>query len=543
MLSPDIILSFILGVSLHVFVLRRGEWDPAVPKMLATVGASHLALCLGLVLRAKADLWSAVKTSSSLVATSILGIYLSMLVYRAVFHRLNRFPGPFLARLSNFYFAGVTLKSYQEYIELQKLHRKYGDVVRIGASTLSIAKPKALQAIHSSTKCVKGPWYNTLLPEISVQTERNVAQHAARRRVWDKGFSTKALRNYESRVSHYTDKLIAYINAVEGQAMDASLWFNFYSFDVMGDLSLGKSFGMLDRGKEHYFMTTLHDFMLMVGIFGHIMWMFCFINGLPVVSAGTAKFKGWIREMVQKRMQEPPDVPDVFSWIIDEYKSHPQPTPQQDLNLTADGIVISIAGSDTTAAALTCLFLELATHPDITQKLQQELDALYQDNSAPDATALTRLEYLQACIDEGLRLHPPVPAGVQRVTPPGGLHIGDDVYIPGDVIVKIPTYLLHRDERSFVRPDEFIPERWTSKPELIKNSAVYSPFSIGPYGCVGKQLALMEIRGVTSRILQKYDISLAPGQTKEAFFIGLVDGFTLACPKLDLIFTPRATKA
>lgn len=65
----------------------------------------------------------------------------------------------------------------------------------------------------------------------------------------------------------------------------------------------------------------------------------------------------------------------------------------------------------------------------------------------------------------------------------------------------------------------------------------------GPYGCVGKQLALMEIRGVTSRILQKYDISLAPGQTKEAFFDGLVDGFTLACPKLDLIFTPRATKA
>lgn len=112
-----------------------------------------------------------------------------------------------------------------------------------------------------------------------------------------------ALRNYEPRVSHYTDKLLACINAVEGEAMDASLWFNFYSFDVMGDLSLGESFEMLDRGKEHFFMTTLHGFMFMLGVFGHIMWMFCILNSLPAVSAGTVKFKDWIREMVQKRMQ------------------------------------------------------------------------------------------------------------------------------------------------------------------------------------------------------------------------------------------------
>ena len=65
-------------------------------------------------------------------------------------------------------------------------------------------------------------------------------------------------------------------------------------------------------------------------------------------------------------------------------------------------------------------------------------------------------------------------------------------------------------------------------------------FPIGPYNCVGKSLALMEIRGVTSRILQRYDVSLAPGQTREEFYGGLVDGFTLACPKLDLVFTPRA---
>ncbi|KUI60512.1 Tryprostatin B 6-hydroxylase [Cytospora mali] len=444
MLSPEVILSFLFGVSLHVFVLRHGEWDSAVTELLATAGAAPLALSLVLLYRTEADWWSAMKTSSSLVATVIFGIYLSMLVYRAAFHRLNRFPGPFLARLSNFYFAVVTFKKHQEYIDLDNLHKKYGDVVRIGASTLSIADPRALQAVHLSTKCVKGPWYNVLAPERSLQTERDQAKHAARRKVWDRGFSTKALRNYESRVSYYSDKLLAHIGSASGVPVDASLWFNFYSFDVMGDLSLGRSFEMLDSGKAHFFMKALHEFMFMVGVFSHIMWAFRTINATPIVNSASVKFKAWVKESLQKRMDNPPDIPDVFSWIIDEYKSHPQPTQQQTMDLRADGILIAIAGSDTTAAALTYLFMELATHPDVTRALQEELDTLFQEDPEPDANALSKLKYLQACIDEALRIQPVVPSGLQRVTPPEGLQIGDDLFIPGDMMVQIPTYTLHR---------------------------------------------------------------------------------------------------
>lgn len=80
----------------------------------------------------------------------------------------------------------------------------------------------------------------------------------------------------------------------------------------------------------------------------------------------------------------------------------------------------------------------------MTQALQEELDVLFQENPDPDAGALSRLKYLQACIDEGLRLYPPVPAGTQRITPPGGLQVGDNLYIPGDVVVQVPTYVLHR---------------------------------------------------------------------------------------------------
>lgn len=142
--------------------------------------------------------------------------------------------------------------------------------------------------------------------------------------------------------------------------------------------------------------------------------------------------------------QNPPQVPDVFSWILDDYSSKASPTVQETINLVGDGLTITVAGSDTTATSLTCLFLELATHPEAVRRLQQELDELFGENPTPDHYALSKLPYLQACVDEALRLYPAVPAGGQRVTPPEGLKIGEDLWIPGNTIVQTPQYILHR---------------------------------------------------------------------------------------------------
>lgn len=107
--------------------------------------------------------------------------------------------------------------------------------------------------------------------------------------------------------------------------------------------------------------------------------------------------------------------------------------------------------SDTTAATLTCLFYHFATHPHVYKELQKEVDALFAENDKSgdgadvDAASLGKLRYLQACIDESLRLFPPVPSGLQRQTPPQGLQIGE-VWIPGDTIVMTPTYTLNRGQ-------------------------------------------------------------------------------------------------
>lgn len=150
--------------------------------------------------------------------------------------------------------------------------------------------------------------------------------------------------------------------------------------------------------------------------------------------------------------------------------------------------------SDTTAATLTNLFFHIAREPRLQKELQAELDAL------PDLSQekLVGLKLLEALVNETLRLHPPVPSGTQRMTPPEGIFI-EDQYIPGDVMVCIPTHTMFRgktspfyaelrvlsflltllDDRVFERPQEFLPERWTTQPELVKDPSAFIPFNGG----------------------------------------------------------------
>jgi cytochrome P450 len=214
--------------------------------------------------------------------------------------------------------------------------------------------------------------------------------------------------------------------------------------------------------------------------------------------------------------------------------------------------LIVIAGSDTVSAVLTHIFFHLAWDTVLVKRLQAEFDKL------PDISHenLMTVPLLDAVIHETMRLHPPVPSGTQRVTPPEGLWIGDR-FIPGDTIVQVPSYTVFRDERAFEFPNEFIPERWTTRPELIRDKSVYIPFNIGeispntlnasnvsdtitgPYACVGKRLAMLELRRVVGEILWRYDLTIAPGQTKEAFLDGKEDTFTTVSAPLPVVFTKR----
>lgn len=110
-----------------------------------------------------------------------------------------------------------------------------------------------------------------------------------------------ALRDYEPRVTKYTTQLLARIEERKGKPMNVTEWFNFYSFDVMGDLAFGKSFGMLEQGVKHYFMISLHEFMKNIGLFSHMLWLLPIFKATPILNSESNKFWQWVNAQVDER--------------------------------------------------------------------------------------------------------------------------------------------------------------------------------------------------------------------------------------------------
>ncbi|KAJ5912399.1 hypothetical protein N7504_001282 [Penicillium tannophilum] len=118
------------------------------------------------------------------------------------------------------------------------------------------------------------------------------------------------------------------------------------------------------------------------------------------------------------------------------------------------------------------------------ESLPKELDGVFESNpwsSQFTNEKLQGLPYLEAVINETLRLEPFVPNGQPRVTPPERLQ-ADEVWIPGETIVVLPQYVLQCDERYFPFGSDFIPEQWLDEEDnFIKHEEAFFPFQLGKY--------------------------------------------------------------
>lgn len=186
---------------------------------------------------------------------------------------------------------------------------------------------------------------------------------------------------------------------------------------------------------------------------------------------------------------------DIISWLIQAKENGDPGASPSEIALQDDAWTLVVAGrcvhhiykssrhtltyrSDTVSTALTNAFFYLSTHPTILSKLQSELDHAFPHGMQDWLYNKVRdIKYLDYIISETLRLKPSVPGGLARVTPSEGLQI-DDIYIPGDMIVSVPTFTIQRDERYFTRAREFIPERWEG---VSTESVPFIPFSRGMY--------------------------------------------------------------
>ncbi|GAB6019207.1 hypothetical protein CHUAL_000821 [Chamberlinius hualienensis] len=163
-------------------------------------------------------------------------------------------------------------------------------------------------------------------------------------------------------------------------------------------------------------------------------------------------------------------------------------------------------GHDTTANAFTWILFHLGHHPEVQQKLIEEIDYVFGGDESRWVTSedLRDLKYMECVIKESLRLHPPVPFFGRTLN--SDLTVGNYV-IPSGSVVMMSAYFAHRDPKHYVNPDEFEPERFLSENNRGRHPYAFIPFSAGPRNCIGQKFAMMEMKTVLAHIFRKYRVT------------------------------------
>ena len=176
--------------------------------------------------------------------------------------------------------------------------------------------------------------------------------------------------------------------------------------------------------------------------------------------------------------------------------------------IIVNGALFIIAGTETTAGFLSGLFNQLLRNRPILDRLTGEIRTAFPSSAAISFESLVKLPYMTAVIEEGLRIFPSAPIGFVRTVPAGGDTV-DGQFIPEGTTVSVCMWAATHSERNFQDPYVFRPERWMDK-ESSRNTTdklgASNPFSLGPRGCIGRNLSYMEMRLIMAELLYHNDV-------------------------------------
>ncbi|PVH77290.1 cytochrome P450 monooxygenase-like protein [Cadophora sp. DSE1049] len=467
-----------------------------------------------------------VRVSTATVVLGLLYIF-SKIIYNIYFHPLSRFPGPKWAAASNlFYVFGWTGGRWAFIVE--DLHKKYGPVVRFAPNDLDFSTADSYQDIYGTAtkgrkQFLKGDWYNQGpggTRSLVMSNERDPVKHREARKLLAPAFSPSALRAQTAFVLKYVDMWIEQIkkHGNTDKGINIEEWCNWLTFDIIGDLAFGESFGAVQNAKGHEWVPAIKRGIAegqLIDVFRRVPLLRYFpllIRGQGVPGHRLANSRR-SRDLVERRMKSVNERADFFSHIIKN--------KELDLSLaylTGQANMLVIAGSETVATALAGTTYYLLQTPRALERLVQEVRSSFTSCRDINGDSTQSLPYLNAVISEGLRIFPPVPAGLPRVSS------GDTVSgyaVPAGTSVSTSFWTTTRSSSYFTSPRSFCPERWLDHDHSfwedrfaddIKDAS--RPFSVGPRACIGLGLAELEMRIILARLVWDFDLEGVNG-TKE----------------------------
>ncbi|KAL7931819.1 cytochrome P450 [Trichoderma chlorosporum] len=483
--------------------------------------------------------------ASAISLSYFSALFASIAVYRLFFHRLRRFPGPFAAKLTKLC-GPYQARGGKLHLEHVELFKKYGDFVRAAPNELLVLSTDALQKVHGfSSPCSKHNSPYEVVDykgHLNIESIANREEHRWRRQIWDKSFNAKAMESYESYAREVVYEWLEKMASLQGQPINTSLYSLLIPFENMGRMGFSCNFGSIQKGKEDPMLHYLEETLGTIGKLGQLWWPIALANSVGG-SKDHLEFQKIACRMVDQREKGADDESeDILKYFLqDHHAKVPKAMHEHDM-VYADAQAVLVAGTDTIGSTLSFVFYHVARDATVRQKLRAELEPLYGRTKTREFANSDLGEadapYLNAILHETMRLDNPTCSNGCRITPPEGLEI-DGVFIPGEVLVYVPIHAMQRSSKYFEEPDSFIPERWTTRPDLVIDKRAYHPFLLGPHSCAGKKLALLVLRFVLAYTVWYYDFEFAPGEDGTAIHRDSINGLILKAGKLECVFTQR----
>jgi cytochrome P450 len=362
---------------------------------------------------------------------------ISIIIHRIWFHPLSKFPGPAFLAASSLPYNYYNLIQGTWYRRALTYHEKYGPIVRVAPDRISVDSSVAWQFVYghkasNEPTFFRHPEYNeTLIQHESIFTG-DPESHRRQRRVLAPAFADSALYEQEPLITAHVDLMIKRFKQYAENQKDLNIdrWYNFTTFDIIGDLTMGESFGCLNSGGFHPWVAMVFDTIKAAHI---VRFLLHYSVTRPLLNYITStdmfqkrvKHRTIVREMTEKRLKLGLKVDDRKDFMFHMLR-HGQGDQYHD-EILGNADVLILAGSETTATAITATTYYVCTNPAIMKHLTNEIRSAFTSEDQITIRSTRRLQYLDACMEEALRIYPAAAELVPRISP--GAYIGND-YIP-----------------------------------------------------------------------------------------------------------------
>ncbi|KAJ9245692.1 hypothetical protein DTO169E5_411 [Paecilomyces variotii] len=471
--------------------------------------------------------------SVPLTIGAAVGVFAAYVVARCIydlfFHPLRKFPGPKRAAIWSFYeFYYDVIKDGTYLWEIQKMHEKYGPIIRINSRSLHIHDPEYFNTIYAGSGRKVNKELSAVggytFPHSTISTLDHDL-HRKRRAIVSPYFSKRAIADIEPAIHERIDALISRLAEAKGSTIDLTCAFSAFTADVVTYHFYGShanyisskdfKYGLKDALTVLLNLYNLTRFLpipattlksLPLPILGLINQNF------PLVVSAREGNKKMVLNYLNSSDEEKRAMKDARSKsvIVSALTDPSVPEEEKTLDrLLDEGETIIFAGIDTTARTLSVALFHLLNNKKVLMKLRKELEAVAKpDGQQWTTTELEAVPSMRGVVQEAIRLTYGLVVRIPRISPQEALQYNGFVIPPGTPVSQ-STYLVNNDPSAFPNPQVFDPERWVKAAQDGVNLDKYMvSFSKGSRACLGINLAYAKLYLGIARVATSLDMDL-----------------------------------